>query len=48
MLYEVITQFDPQDAPHGLDNYWGYSPLSFFAPHTGYACHNGRKAAINA
>ncbi|GAA4492900.1 glycogen debranching protein GlgX [Pseudaeromonas paramecii] len=42
-----VFQFDPQDAPHGLDNYWGYSPLSFFAPHTGYASHSGRKAAIN-
>lgn len=42
-----VFQFDPQDAPHHLDNYWGYSPLSFFAPHTGYACHRERKAAIN-
>jgi glycogen operon protein len=28
--------FDPQDAPPGRVNYWGYSPVSFFAPHPGY------------
>ena len=32
-----VFQFDPQDAPPGLTNYWGYSPVSFFAPHSGYA-----------
>lgn len=32
-----VFQFDPQDAPPGLTNYWGYAPVSFFAPHTGYA-----------
>ncbi|MCD6618286.1 glycogen debranching protein GlgX [Aeromonas veronii] len=33
-----VFQFDPQDAPKGLSNYWGYSPMSFFAPHAQYAC----------
>ncbi|HOU12175.1 MAG TPA: glycogen debranching protein GlgX [Anaerolineae bacterium] len=33
-----VQQFDPQDAPKGLSNYWGYSPVAFFAPHRGY-CH---------
>ncbi len=33
-----MFQFDPQDAPKGLSNYWGYSPMSFFAPHAQYAC----------
>ena len=28
-----VQAFDAQDAPPGLTNYWGYSPLSFFAPH---------------
>ena len=28
-----VFQFDPQDAPRGRTNYWGYSPVSFFAPH---------------
>ena len=32
-----IFQFDAQDAPPGLLNYWGYSPVSFFAPHQGYS-----------
>jgi glycogen operon protein len=32
-----VFQFDLQDAPNGLTNYWGYSPVSFFAPHTGYS-----------
>ncbi|HOT91202.1 MAG TPA: glycogen debranching protein GlgX [Anaerolineae bacterium] len=31
-----VQQFDPQDAPKGLSNYWGYSPVAFFAPHQGY------------
>jgi isoamylase len=31
-----VFHFDPQDAPLGLSNYWGYNPLSFFAPHPGY------------
>ncbi len=31
-----VFQFDPQDAPPGLTNYWGYAPVSFFAPHCGY------------
>jgi glycogen operon protein len=32
-----VFQFDPEDAPPGLSNYWGYSPVSFFAPHRGYS-----------
>ncbi len=32
-----VFQFDPQDAPAGLTNYWGYSPVSFFAPHQAYS-----------
>lgn len=32
-----IHQFDTQDARPGLENYWGYSTLSFFAPHRGYS-----------
>jgi isoamylase len=32
-----VFQFDEQDAPVGLSNYWGYSPVSFFAPHAGYS-----------
>ncbi|MEO6965744.1 MAG: glycogen debranching protein GlgX [Acidobacteriaceae bacterium] len=32
-----VFQFDAQDAPPGLTNYWGYSPISFFAPHLAYS-----------
>jgi isoamylase len=32
-----VFQFDPSDAPAGRVNYWGYQPVSFFAPHHGYS-----------
>ena len=32
-----VFAFDEQDGPTGLGNYWGYSPISFFAPHGGYS-----------
>jgi glycogen operon protein len=32
-----VFQFDPQDAPGGRPNYWGYQPVSFFAPHHAYS-----------
>jgi isoamylase len=32
-----VQAFDRLDAPAGLVNYWGYSPVSFLAPHPGYA-----------
>ncbi|MDE3740865.1 glycogen debranching protein GlgX [Maribacter polysaccharolyticus] len=32
-----VFQFDDQDAPLGKKNYWGYSPVSFFAPHRAYS-----------
>jgi isoamylase len=32
-----VFQFDAQDSPHGLVNYWGYAPVSFFAPHHAYS-----------
>ncbi|MCU0833338.1 MAG: glycogen debranching protein GlgX [Chromatiaceae bacterium] len=31
-----IFHFDPLDAPPGRVNYWGYAPVSFFAPHPAY------------
>ncbi|MGA7523610.1 MAG: glycogen debranching protein GlgX [Acidobacteriaceae bacterium] len=34
-----VFQFDPQTAPIGLTNYWGYQPISFFAPHCAYSSH---------
>lgn len=32
-----IFQFDAQDCPSGHVNYWGYAPVSFFAPHQAYS-----------
>jgi glycogen operon protein len=32
-----VFQFDPQDAPPGRTNYWGYAPVAFFAPHAAYS-----------
>src|SRR4029077_16441354 len=32
-----IFQFDAQDCPRGKINYWGYAPISFFAPHQAYS-----------
>ncbi|MEK6152553.1 glycogen debranching protein GlgX [Flavobacteriaceae bacterium 3-367] len=32
-----VFQFDEDDAPEGKKNYWGYSPVSFFAPHRAYS-----------
>ncbi len=32
-----VFQFDIHDAPLGRINYWGYSPVSFFAPHRAYS-----------
>ena len=32
-----VFQFDAQDAPKGKTNYWGYAPISFFAPHHAYS-----------
>jgi len=36
-----IFQFDVQDCPAGLVNYWGYQPVSFFAPHRAYSSRQG-------
>ena len=32
-----IFEFDAQDCGPGLVNYWGYAPVSFFAPHQAYS-----------
>jgi isoamylase len=41
-----VFQFDPQDSPSGLVNYWGYSPVSFFAPHQGYCSRQDPLGAV--
>jgi glycogen operon protein len=32
-----VFQYDAQDCPRGLVNYWGYAPISFFSPHQAYS-----------
>jgi len=32
-----VFQFDAQDCPPGLVNYWGYAPVTFFSPHQAYS-----------
>ena len=40
-----VFQFDSQDAPPGKVNYWGYAPVSFFAPHQAYSSRKGSARA---
>ena len=42
-----VYAFDEQDGPPGLVNYWGYQPLSFFAPHPGYSSRRDPTAALD-
>ena len=42
-----IFQFDVQDAPVGHTNYWGYSPIAFFAPHLQYSSRPDPLRAID-
>jgi isoamylase len=42
-----VFQFDPQDAPRGRTNYWGYSPVSFFAPHQAYSSRQEPLGAVD-
>jgi isoamylase len=42
-----VFQFDPQTAPQGLTNYWGYQTVSFFAPHMQYAVGRDATSAVN-
>ena len=42
-----VFAFDPFDAPDDLTNYWGYSPIGFFAPHTGYSSASTPRGAVD-
>ena len=42
-----VFQFDEQEAPNGLTNYWGYNPVSFFAPHLGYSSTRDSLGPLN-
>ena len=37
-----VFQFDAYDCPPGMVNYWGYAPISFFAPHHAYSSRQDR------
>ncbi len=42
-----VFHFDEQDGPTGLTNYWGYSPISFFALHSGYSSDKSAMGPLN-
>ena len=42
-----VFQFDPQDCPLGRVNYWGYAPVSFFAPHQAYSSRQDPLGAVD-
>jgi glycogen operon protein len=42
-----IFQFDAQDCPPGRVNYWGYAPVSFFAPHQAYSSRQDPLGAVD-
>ncbi|MBV8553421.1 MAG: glycogen debranching protein GlgX [Acidobacteriaceae bacterium] len=42
-----VFQFDAQDCPPGRTNYWGYAPVSFFAPHQAYSSRQGPLGAVD-
>jgi len=42
-----VFQFDAQDCPPGRINYWGYAPVSFFAPHHAYSTGRDPVAPVN-
>ncbi|HEY7335417.1 MAG TPA: glycogen debranching protein GlgX [Bryobacteraceae bacterium] len=42
-----VFQFDAQDCPPGLVNYWGYAPVSFFAPHRDYSLRQDAAGAVD-
>ncbi len=43
-----VQQFDPQDKPlSARSNYWGYTPIAFFAPFRGYAASGDPLAPVD-
>jgi glycogen operon protein len=42
-----VFQFDCQDCPPGKVNYWGYAPVSFFAPHQAYSSRRNALGPID-
>ncbi|MCR5085021.1 MAG: isoamylase [Succinivibrionaceae bacterium] len=42
-----VFQFDGADAMPGMRNYWGYSPMGFFAPHEAFSSDRSLMGPIN-
>jgi isoamylase len=42
-----VFAFDEEDGPPDLGNYWGYQPLTFFAPHDGYSSRQDPRGALD-
>ncbi len=42
-----VHQFDEQETPHSLENYWGYASIAFFAPHRGYSSSRTPLGPVN-
>jgi len=42
-----VFQFDALDCPPGKVNYWGYSPISFFAPHQAYSSQTDAQGPVD-
>jgi glycogen operon protein len=42
-----VFQFDAQDCPAGLVNYWGYQPISYFAPHQAYSSRRDPQGTVD-
>lgn len=42
-----VFQFDRQDCTRGVVNYWGYQPVSFFAPHQAYSSRQDALGPVN-
>lgn len=41
-----VFQYDAQDCPAGVVNYWGYQPVSFFSPHLAYSSRPDAQGAV--
>ncbi|MBP9925436.1 MAG: glycogen debranching protein GlgX [Cyclobacteriaceae bacterium] len=42
-----VFHFDNQDSYEGRNNYWGYSPISFFAPQNSYSTTGNPQDTLN-
>ena len=42
-----VFQYDAQDCPPGKVNYWGYAPISYFAPHQAYSSRRDPLGAVD-